>query len=282
MPELPEVETIKRDLQSKIAGLVIEDVHVWDRRVVRHASVRGFIDRLKGKTISRVIRRGKALVIELLTSAQPRRSVGPDGGFWVVQVMMTGQLIYVRPAGKMPHTRVTLALSNGWHLHYNDQRLFGRLQWVSDLDQISYFRSLGPEPLEPEFQADWLRQAMRGRNVAIKTLLMNSQFISGIGNIYASEILFACGVRPKRLARSLKEKEAAALYQAIGDVLRLAIEHRGTSMRNYRDSAGKKGGFMERIKVYGRGGEPCTRCRNPIAKIVLGGRSTFYCKECQR
>ena len=272
MPELPEVETTKRDLEKKLKGVSIRRVIVNDPRIIRPHLADSFSSRLTDQKISAVTRRGKAIII---TFASKNR-------YLIVQLMMTGQLIYTKNPAAQRFTRVTLVLSNDQHLHYNDQRLFGRLQIVDEVSAVPYFKNLGPEPLMDNFQIPWLKQALKKRSGPIKTLLMNHHFLAGIGNIYASEILFACGIGPKRRAWSLKEKEIAALHKATVDVLNEAVEYRGTSMQSYRDSSGKEGNFMKRIKVYGREGEPCVRCRkSTIKKIVLSGRSTFFCAECQ-
>lgn len=271
MPELPEVETIKRDLARGLQGRSIKEITVYDERVIRSSLAADFISRLTGCRIETINRRGKALILKL-----------SSGQYLVVQVMMTGQLIFSDQPKPMRMTRVTFRLSNDGYLHYNDQRLFGRLQIVDNLQAIPYLHTMGPEPLSRGFEVVWLTNQFKKRSIPIKTLLLNPQVVAGIGNIYASEILFASGINPQRPAKSVKPKEIKRLHQATIDVLQEAIRWRGTSMRNYRDGNGRKGKFINRIKVYGREKERCYRCQSPIEKIVLSGRSTFFCRKCQR
>lgn len=232
MPELPEVETIARDLRRKILDQKIEDITVYDARVI--------------------------------------------------QLMMTGQLINSARPRQDKVTKVSLRLSNGRYLHYNDQRLFGRLQVVDTLEQIPYFNKLGPEPLTNGFSPSWLAKKLKEKKVPIKALLMDHTFVAGIGNIYASEILFQSRINPKRPAHRLKKEDINKLHAATRKILTEAIRWRGTSMNTYRDANGEKGGFIRRIKVYGRENEDCSRCKTPLLKILQRGRSTFFCPRCQR
>jgi len=270
MPELPEVETIARDLRGKIFRQKIEDIGVYDARVIRQP-VKEFTRALKGRRFTQIARRGKALVIKL-----------DNRHYFIIQLMMTGQLIDSPRPRQDKLTRISLHLSGGRYLHYNDQRLFGRLQVVDDLKQVPYFQKLGPEPLGGQFSVPWLAQNLQKRKISIKTLLMDHTFVAGIGNIYASEILFQSRINPRRPACRLKEEEIKKLHAATRKVLAEAIRWRGTSLNNYRDTYGEKGGFMDRIKVYGRESEKCSRCKTPLSKILQHSRSTFYCPTCQR
>lgn len=270
MPELPEVETIARDLRRKILNQRIENITVYDARVIRQPAGQ-FVEGLKGRRLNKISRRGKALILEL-----------DNGRYFVVQLMMTGQLIDSARPRQDKVTKVSLRLSSGRYLHYNDQRLFGRLQVVDTLEQIPYFCKLGPEPLTDGFSPSWLAEKLKGKKVPIKALLMDHTFVAGIGNIYASEILFQSRINPKRPAHRLKEEEITTLRAATRKVLTEAIRWRGTSMNTYRDANGKRGGFIRRIKVYGRGNEDCSRCKTPLSKILQRGRSTFFCPRCQR
>ena len=270
MPELPEVETIARDLRRKVLDQAVTDIVIYDARVIRQP-VKEFTRALKGQRFTQITRRGKALVIEL-----------DNRSHFVVQLMMTGQLIDATQPSQDKITKVSLRLSGGRYLHYNDQRLFGRLQVVKDLEQIPYFHKLGPEPLANGFSVLRLAERLKGRKVPIKPLLMDHTFVAGIGNIYASEILFQSRIGPKRPAHRLNKEEISKLHTATRKILTEAIRWRGTSMNNYRDASGEKGGFMARIKVYGRENEDCLRCKTPLSRIFQRGRSTFYCPTCQR
>ncbi len=272
MPELPEVETIRKDLEKWIVGKTIASVQILDGRVIRQ-DPQLFFRRMVRKTIEAVSRRGKAIMIKFR-----------HGQFLIVQPMMTGQLmVYRKKRQPAPdkHTKIIFSFSDGDRMFYNDQRLFGRLFCVQDLSQVPFLKSLGPEPLEAEFRLSWLGENLRRHKMPIKSLLMNQHFIAGIGNIYACEILFRSGIAPLRPADSLKQKEVMVLHCMIPRVLKEAIKWRGTSMRTYLDTAGEKGQYWNRIKVYGREQERCGRCRSPIVKIVQSGRSTFYCQTCQ-
>ncbi len=267
MPELPEVETIRRDLEQCIVGQRFVSVDVMDTRVLRQP-VEDFVDRLKDKKIVRVIRRGKALIIVL--SGQE---------FLVVQVMMTGQMIVNGKEDK--HTRLRFGLNKDVLL-YNDQRVFGQLRVVNDLGSIAHLNKLGPEPFDTAFNAKYIALYFSKTARPIKNVLLDHCFVAGIGNIYASEILFRAKISPTRLANRIKPSEIPVLLKITHQVLQQAIDLRGSSMRNYRDGTGQKGNFNKAIKVYARANEPCLVCKAPIVRLVQGGRSTFYCRQCQK
>ena len=272
MPELPEVETIRRDLAKTIIGLRVESVLLRDARVVRMPP-KEFVRLLQGRTVRAVHRRGKALLLDL------------DGLWFVIQLMMTGQVVYVPPEQKVAavkETKAVFGLSKGGTLLYNDQRLFGRLVVVRKLEDIGHLRTMGPEPLEPGFTTEVLTGQLRGRNVAIKTLLLDHKVVAGIGNIYASEILFRSGIAPKKKAERLNTVEIGRLHQAIRAVLKDAVRMRGTSMRNYRDGRGMPGRYLRVVRVYGRDGEPCFVCGGPVKRVVQAQRSTYFCLNCQK
>ncbi len=273
MPELPEVETIKRDLAKLIVGLTIEDVEVFDKRVLGKKDKNQFIRQLKGKTIQSVNRRAKVIIITLNNHEH-----------LVVHLKMTGQLIYgdhLKDTQQLKETKVVFKLSNGFYLNYNDQRLFGRLYLSKDLQDVSFLKSLGPEPLEQGFTVNWLKTTLKHKTTPIKVLLMKQDFLAGIGNIYASEILFDAKINPQRKAARLAQQEIKTLHQSIIKILQEAIIYRGSSMRNYRDTSGQKGEFIQRIKVYAKDNEPCPICKRLIKRIVQAARSTFYCQRCQ-
>src|SRR3990167_1581147 len=225
MPELPEVETICRDLREQIVNCTISDVQVLDERVIRNCSGRQFAQFCKGKTVRSVSRRGKAIILQLVPQ-----------GFLVIQLGMTGhfQKIHSRD------TKVVFRLSNGASLNYNDQRLFGRLNAVNDLSEVPFLRTIGVEPFDRTFTALKLKEILRRRTGPIKSFLMDQKLVAGIGNIYASEILFRSQISPARTARALKFSEIEALHKAIIDILKDAVKFRGTSIRDYRDTTGEK------------------------------------------
>ena len=274
MPELPEVETIRQDLLNHVKGKSILAVEVRDRRVI-FGELDDFLKKCRGKEIFDIARRGKAVVISL-----------KGGGYLIVQLGMTGQLVCSSAAGCASHTdkstKIIFQLSNDLALLYNDQRLFGRVYVADHLEDVAFFKTIGPEPLGVDFNVAWLIEQLKKRKSPIKSLLLNQQFVAGIGNIYASEILFDAQIKPQRLAYRLRLTEIESLYRSTIRILQKAIRYRGTSMRNYRDGLGRQGQFKNRIKVYGREAEHCLVCRTPIERIVQSGRSTFYCRKCQR
>ena len=279
MPELPEVETIKRDLQKIILGKKIIKVHVYNPMVIREPAPEIFKESLKGLTIKKILRRGKLLILEL-----------SNGKFLTVHFKMTGQLVLrqahsadkrqlVTSAPGKTITRVTFYLSSGMILDFNDQRLFGELRLIDDWQKLKFIQSLGPEPLDltsANFQ-DMLAQ----RKTRIKPLLMDQSFIAGIGNIYASEILFRAKINPQRSAQSLSPEEQLVLYKEIQKVLKSAIKHGGSSVDDYVRVSGKNGDYARFHRVYGREGKPCFVCSSPVEKIAQGGRGTYFCARCQ-
>jgi formamidopyrimidine-DNA glycosylase len=268
MPELPEVETIVCDLNKSLPSKTFSKVIVHDAFVLRTAST-GFIKRLAGKKIRKIARRGKAVLIHLDSEE-----------ILVVQLMMTGQLVVNAHEDK--HTRVAFIFSDKAKLLYNDQRRFGQLRVVKNLNEIKYFNILGPEPFSKEFTPAYVRKAFKKTSRPIKNLLLDHTFVAGIGNIYACEILFRSHISPLRMACRISAAQAEVIHRQIIDVLKEAIVHRGSSMRNYRDGAGQKGSFSQRLAVYGRPALPCPRCKTLVQRIVQGGRSTFYCARCQK
>lgn len=267
MPELPEVETIRRDLARDIVGLTIQGVIVNDPRVLRQPR-EDFIKRLNGKKIERIDRRGKALIMAL-----------SGGDYLVVQVMMTGQMVVDAKAHS--HTRVMFDLGKR-QLMYHDQRVFGQLRVVGRLNEVPHLNHLGPEPFDGAFNEAYVNARLKRTARPIKSVLLDHGFVAGIGNIYASEILYRSKISPLRLGNSIKKKEVKLIIDQTKEVLQEAIRLRGSSMRNYRDGKGEKGEFNQSIRVYARTEQPCLTCGAPILRIVQSGRSTFYCKKCQR
>jgi len=268
MPELPEVETIVRDLSKSLARKIFSDVIVLDAFILRQKE-QDFVRRLKGQAIDKIERRGKAVIMHL-----------SSGEYLVVQLMMTGQLIVDGMEDR--HTRIKFIFSDGSRLLYNDQRRFGQLRVVAKLNEIKHLTVLGPEPFSEDFTPALMRKAFRKTIRPIKNVLLDHTFVAGIGNIYACEILFRSLLSPKRRARRVTPAETNTVHRIIKDVLTEAIAHRGSSMRNYRDGAGQKGRFNERLAVYAREGLPCPRCQKSIQRIFQAGRSTFYCGHCQK
>jgi formamidopyrimidine-DNA glycosylase len=271
MPELPEVETTRRGIEPAVVGQTIQQL------VIREARLRWRVPRelalvLAGQRVSSLERRAKYL---LFTVAN---------GTLIVHLGMSGSL-RVLPATTPPllHDHIDIVLASGLCLRFNDPRRFGCVLWTTD-DPHTHplLRSLGPEPLSADFNGARLAQAAKGRRVAIKQLLMNSQIVVGVGNIYASEALFRAGVRPRRAAGRLKDTEFDALAKAVKQVLREAIRSGGTTLRDYVNADGMPGYFRQKLFVYERTDEPCRVCKAPIRHLVQGQRSTYFCATCQK
>ncbi|MDD5128113.1 MAG: DNA-formamidopyrimidine glycosylase [Candidatus Omnitrophica bacterium] len=272
MPELPEVETIKRDMQKVILGRKITGVYVHKPVVIREPSPAAFKKSLQGLTIKNILRRGKLLILEL-----------SNGSFLTIHLKMTGQLVLsqnLRNSGGSGNSRVTFQLSGGKTLNFNDQRLFGELRLVDSWKKIKFIQGLGPEPFDLTYGG--FQDMLSEKKTRIKPLLMDQSFISGIGNIYAAEILFRARIDPDRPAQSLSEKEKQALYKAIKEVLKSAIKHGGSSIDDYVQLSGKRGDYVKFHRVYGRQGQPCFVCNSIIKKNTQGGRGTYFCPKCQK
>jgi formamidopyrimidine-DNA glycosylase len=270
MPELPEVETTRRSLLPHVAGAQIAAVTVRERRLRRPLAA-DFAAQLRGRRIDTVDRRGKYLLFAL-----------DDGRDLLVHLGMSGSLCLVPAAtAPVPHDHVVIALDRGPLLVFNDPRRFG-LMAIGRRDQLDELRRVGPDPLLEAPTVDGWRALTRGRRAPIKNLIMDQRLLGGVGNIYASEALFAAGIRPRRRAAGLTRAELARLGESLRGVLERAVALGGSSISDYRDGNGNAGYFQIHHAVYDRDGQPCGRCRTPIKRIALGGRSTFYCPRCQR
>ncbi|HEU4758593.1 MAG TPA: bifunctional DNA-formamidopyrimidine glycosylase/DNA-(apurinic or apyrimidinic site) lyase [Dehalococcoidia bacterium] len=282
MPELPEVETIRRDLRPLVAGRTITEAWVSPKapRLVQLIPPDEFCRSLAGRTIQDVGRRGKYLLFELSPAAGGPAS-GGAGLTWIVHLRMTGSLQHHRSAcPDGPHLRARFRLDNGASLCYVDLRKLGTM-WLID-DPSLVVGKLGPEPLDEAFGPQDLRALLRGRSAPVKAVLLDQGALAGIGNIYADEALFAAKVRPRRAARTLSKGETQRLHAAIRRVLLEAMGNRGSSFRDYVDAAGREGEHHLYVKVFRRTGRPCLDCGTPIRRIKVGGRSTHFCPKCQR
>jgi len=271
MPELPEVEITRRGLAAHLIGLTVTDA------VVRHAGLRWPIPKnlprlLCGQTIRALGRRGKYLLVEF------------GHGTLILHLGMSGSLRLLpakTPAEK--HDHFDLVLGSGMLVRLRDPRRFGAVLWHDgEVHAHPLLASLGPEPLEKDFNADYLCRVSHRRSIAIKQLIMDSRVVAGVGNIYANEALFRAGIKPQCAAGKLSLPRCAKLVEAIKDTLEEAIRHGGSSLRDFVDAAGRPGYFQQHYRVYGRGGEPCRCCGAPVKQIRQGQRSSFYCVNCQR
>lgn len=269
MPELPEVETVRRSLLPVI-GQRIMAVEVLESRL-RRPVADDFSRRLTGRVISAIERRGKYLLFHLSSGESILAHLG-----------MSGALL-LQPAGapRQLHDHICVRLTDGLQLTYNDPRRFGLMR-VGNPDEFTELGNVGPDPLSGGFSVTTLAGLARGRKKPIKNLLMDQRALGGIGNIYANEILFRARVRPSRPARRLTRRELSRLVEATRSVLASAIRLGGSSISDYRDGSGRAGYFQLRLRVYDRAGKPCRRCRTPVRRTVHAGRSSFYCPICQR
>ena len=298
MPELPEVETIRRQLQGKIAGKTLQSVQVLYPKVVHGLSVSAFIRALEHKKIKEVGRQGKLILIRL------------DGNETLVtHLKMTGRLLLTPPPhsstiqgeegkrspsprvgegggeGVTKSTEVVFTFTNGTALRYDDLRRFGYMKVVPTSEEAKFVQkeALGIDFFDQAMTFENFRDLIRSRGGSqIKPLLLDQSLIAGIGNIYAQEGCFLARIHPLRKAGDLSEKELRALYQALGNIMRSAIKYGGTSSDDYRDAFGQMGKFATRLKVYGREGKPCLRCKTKLTKKFIGGRGTVFCQTCQR
>jgi len=291
MPELPEVETIRRDLAARLLGQSFASINLLSPKTAPHPAV-FLADNLRGRKITKLERRGKLLIFSLSPVKKKltgRQSAGGKPDYLLIHLKMTGQLIYLdretKIAGELPnkHTRAIFKFKNGGRLFFNDLRKFGYLKLVT-ADELARLlkNNYGPEPLTPDFSLLFLRSALKNKKVKIKVLLLNQKIIAGLGNIYADEVLYAARINPERPAGSLKDAEIKKLWQVINVIIKKAIKYRGTTFRNYVDSRGQKGNFSDLLQVYGRTGQKCRRCRGLIVKKKVAGRGTHYCSCCQK
>ena len=270
MPELPEVETSRRGIAPWIENQEVSGVIVRQQNL-RWPVAREIEQILPGKKIRSLRRRAKYLLI------------GTDAGAAMLHLGMSGSLRIIdagTPAGV--HDHVDIELGSGKALRFRDPRRFGSLLWADNPCEHPLLRNLGPEPLDKEFDGEHLRGVARGRRINIKQFLMNASVVAGVGNIYASESLFVARIHPQRRAGRIALQRMESLADAIKMVLGKAIKAGGTTLRDFHGGDGEPGLFQQQLEVYGRDDQPCLLCKRPISMIVLGQRSTYYCKNCQR
>ncbi len=271
MPELPEVETTRRSVAPCVVGQRIAKLIVYDRRL-RWPVPGDLAKRLEGRTVDAISRRSKYLLFRI------------GAGSLLVHLGMTGSLrVHASAPVRRPHDHVDIVFDNGTVLRYHDPRRFGAMLWAPD-PALSHplLRDFGPEPFDAAFDADHLWRATRSRTAAIKLALMDSHVVVGVGNIYANESLFRARIRPTLRANRVSRPKLARLVNEVRAVLAEAIAKGGSTLRDYVDAEGEPGYFQLDYFVYGREGQPCRACGNPIRHRRLGARASFYCPACQR
>ena len=272
MPELPEVETVRRELAPWLTGRAIVAVE----RLAPAGPKYRDLPRAVGQTVCEVRRRGKFLVMPL-----------SEGDELILHLGMTGVVSAKPPAGAgLGHVRVRLRLSGGPPdtLYFRDARRFGRLLVVpaGDYRGLPTLAAMGPEPLSPDFTLAGFRRALAGSSVAVKTLLLSQRPVAGVGNIYADEALWRARIHPRTPARRVSASRAAALRDALREVLAASLEAQGTTLNDYRTVNGEVGAYLEKLSAYGHAEEPCPRCGTPLRRTVVGQRGTVFCPRCQR
>lgn len=284
MPELPEVETIARDLNKELKNKKIIAVKSFDKKVFYPAA--GDIKNILGKKIRAVFRRAKMIIFDL------------NDYYLIAHLKMTGQLVYqtkisliagghpiINQDKKLPNkfSRVIFKFNDKSVLYFNDVRRFGWIKLLAEEEFTKFSGRLGVEPLSLDFTLNHFKKILEHRrNTAIKQVLLDQKYISGIGNIYADESLFMARIKPFRRVKTLNNREIKKLWRAIPKILKYAIKHRGTSFNDYVDARGEAGNFIKYLKVYGQEGKKCKNCGGPVKKMKLGSRGTHWCDKCQK
>jgi len=294
MPELPEVETLRRELALVVRGKTIKSASVNWPKMVKPLIPKQFSQQLKGRKITDIKRRAKILIIEL-----------SNDNFLLIHLKLTGQLIYQENAKKIKHknklvsgghpqkggvvglpnkfTHIIFEFTDGSHLYFNDLRKFGWARLVGKLEVDKLLGEFGIEPLSKEFTLEKFKEILnRYPNRKIKQILMDQSLLAGLGNIYADESCFCAKILPTRVGKTLKKEEIKALFGCIPKILKFAISKKGTSADDYVQLDGSRGGMLPYLKVYGRKGEKCQRCGGVVEKIKLNGRGTHFCRSCQK
>ncbi|WP_035057969.1 bifunctional DNA-formamidopyrimidine glycosylase/DNA-(apurinic or apyrimidinic site) lyase [Andreprevotia chitinilytica] len=271
MPELPEVETTRRGIAPHLEGSTVAEVIIREPRL-RWPVPADLPALLANRKVESIERRAKYLLLRF------------SHGTVIIHLGMSGNLrVLTEPFPAEKHDHVDIVFTDGKRLRLRDPRRFGAVLWQAGADNAHpLLAALGPEPLSPAFNADYLQAAIASKRVAIKLALMDNHIVVGVGNIYASESLFRARIDPRRPAQSLSHHECSRIVMAVKETLEAAINVGGSTLRDYVDSDGKAGYFMLQSQVYGRTGEPCRICGTPISQFRLGQRSTFYCPSCQR
>ncbi|MGZ4815431.1 MAG: bifunctional DNA-formamidopyrimidine glycosylase/DNA-(apurinic or apyrimidinic site) lyase [Terriglobales bacterium] len=283
MPELPEVETVARGLQKRVAGDVIESVWISGKKQPLKSSPEEIVAALEGSRIVQARRVGKHIAIDLERASEVEGTPAAQTGVsavqthqWIVHLGMTGSMLVTSPDAPIEkHTHLIAKMQSGKEVRFVDPRMFGKLAVTQE-----QFKAPGSEPLDIDFES--LVKLFRKRKTPIKSALLNQSLLSGVGNIYADESLARAGIRPKRRAASLTRAELKKLYDGLKKVLHEAIKAGGSSVSDYVDADGERGFFQFKHLVYGREGQPCRKCKTPIKRIVIAGRSSHYCPKCQK
>jgi formamidopyrimidine-DNA glycosylase len=289
MPELPEVEVVKRSLTNKVQNLIIKEVKINDHRLRYHVN-KNEIRKIIGLKLKKIERRSKFLLFFFSKDIIMLVHLGMTGKFFFINKkdtkFKTSFYYDINNEKDKKHDRVVFFLNNNQKLIYNDVRKFGFIKFFNskNINNNLHLNNLGPEPLAEEFNYAYFKKYITGRNRQIKSIIMDQKFVSGIGNIYANEILFLSKVRPYRKVKTIKNFELKKIVKFTKSVLNSSIKLGGSSIKDFSSSNGKKGSFQQHFNVYGKKGESCSNknCKNKIFKSVISNRSTFFCLKCQK
>ena len=293
MPELPEVETVKRGLEQKLKNFIIKKVEICRESTVAYPlDKKDFINGLENSLIYKWDRRGKYLIAELKKTESNNIKIANkisfiNNGFLVIHLRMTGYFTFNNTfTNPCKHTRIRFFDSKNNELRYIDVRSFGQMWWIKDgllpINIIKGLGSLGPEPFSENFNLKYLTKVISEKTRSIKSILLDQKIVAGIGNIYADESLYSAGISPFREARTIKKNELKKLRLAIVDVLKKSIGAGGTTFSDFRDLEGENGNFGLQTNVYRRTGKKCRKCKNIIEREKISGRSTHWCRKCQK
>ena len=289
MPELPEVEVVKRSLESKILNSIIKKVQINDHKL-RYKVKREIVKKLTGKKIKKIKRRSKFLIFEINKTYLMLVHLGMTGKFFLEdrnkKKFKTSFYYFLDYQKDQKHNRVIFFLSKNRKLIYNDVRKFGfiKLYKLTNYIRISHLKNLGPEPLEKKWNFKYFKNYVVNKKRNIKNILMDQRFVSGLGNIYVNEILFLSGVRPCSEVKKLKDFKIKKIIKNSKMILKKSIKLGGSTIKDFSSENGKKGVFQEHLKIYGRKGKKCSNvdCNTNVVRIVISNRATFFCKKCQK
>ena len=289
MPELPEVEVVKRSLKRKILNSIIKKVQIKDYKL-RYKVEKEIGNKLTGKKIKNIKRRSKFLIFEIDKSYLMLVHLGMTGKFFFIdqnkEKFKTSFYYLLNHQKDQKHDRVVFVLNNNRKLIYNDVRKFGfiKLYDLNQITRISHLNNLGPEPFEKKWNFKYFKDYITNRKRNIKNILMDQKFVSGLGNIYVNEILFLSGVRPSRLVKKLKNSEIKKIIKYSKIILKGSIKLGGSTIKDFSSENGKKGVFQQYFKIYGRKDKKCSNvdCNNSVVKTAISNRATFFCKRCQK
>ncbi|OWZ83318.1 bifunctional DNA-formamidopyrimidine glycosylase/DNA-(apurinic or apyrimidinic site) lyase [Natranaerobius trueperi] len=279
MPELPEVETVRKNLTNELLDDKIENIEIYFSKMLQNTTPKAFVDLVSNRVIEHIGRIGKYLIIYLGSLQEDTKKV------LIIHLRMTGRLLVINDNTKVDkHLRCRFFLKSGRYLDFCDQRKFATMALVNKGEEFKWkgIALLGPEPISDDFELTTFYKGLKKSKKSIKAILLDQKLVCGLGNIYSDEALFRAGIHPQKAGEEISQQEAKQLFSSIKKVISEGIKERGTTFSDYRDSYGNKGGFQELLQVYGRARELCFICKNPLEKIRVANRGTTICPKCQK